>query len=209
MRSSWGITAADNSDKGSSKVQRTTSLISPFCRPCKSTSRSRLDITISSLLPAVQLLEGRLLQVDTFTAKRYSLHWINWVKPRHTHTQGNLQKTRHTRPSSKSFSVFFVFLFFSKHTDMATAAHIGYSSMHSRLMQPAASTPRAHGSNLQAELNTIAHSCSTASTIPFEPTRKAEPTWWQPQVPLPQSLTRLLRLSLMGLPNAVGKLGMA
>jgi hypothetical protein len=28
-----------------------------------------------------------LLQVDTFTAKRYSLHWINWVRPRHTHKE--------------------------------------------------------------------------------------------------------------------------
>jgi hypothetical protein len=120
-----------------------------------------------------------------------------------THTQGNLQKTRHTRPSSKKK------LFFSKHTDMATAAHIGYSIMHSRLRQPAVSTPRAHGSNLQAGLNTIVYSCITASTTPFEPTRKAEPTWWQPQVPLSQFLTRLLRLLLMGLPYAVGKLGMA
>jgi hypothetical protein len=46
----------------------------------------------------------------------------------HTHTQGNLQNTRHTRPSSKKkfFLFFFVFLvFISKHTDMATATHIG------------------------------------------------------------------------------------
>ena len=37
--------------------------------------------------PALQrcLLEGRFLQVDTFTAKRYSLHWINWVD-QDTHT---------------------------------------------------------------------------------------------------------------------------
>jgi hypothetical protein len=46
-----------------------------------------------------------------------------------THTQRNLQKTRHTRPSSKVVFLFFLlffwfFLFFPKHTDMATAAHI-------------------------------------------------------------------------------------
>jgi hypothetical protein len=45
-----------------------------------------------------------------------------------THTQGNLQKTRQTRPFSKMG-----FLFFPIHTDMATAAHVGYSNMHSRL----------------------------------------------------------------------------
>ena len=52
-----------------------------------------------------------------------------------THTHVNLQKTRHTRPSSKkSFFLFFCFLFFlPKHTDMAIAAHIRYSIMHSRL----------------------------------------------------------------------------
>jgi hypothetical protein len=94
------------------------------------------------------------------------------------HTQGNLQKTRHTRPSSqKNVFCFFVFFWFlSKHTDMATAAHIGYSIMHSRLEQSVVSTPRAHDSNLQAGLNTIVHACITASTTPFEPTRKAEPT---------------------------------
>ena len=151
-------------------------------------------------------LEGRLLQVDTFTAKRYSLHWINWVRPRHTHKETCKRHGTQDQPPKK---IFFCFFSFPKHTDMATAAHIGYSIMHSRLRQPAVSTPRAHGSNLQAGLNTIVHSCITASTTPFEPTRKAEPTWWQPQVPLPQSLTRLLRLLLMGLPYAVGKLGMA
>ncbi len=149
-----------------------------------------------------------MLQVDTFTAKRYSLHWINWVRPRHTHKETCKRHGTQDHPPKKFFFVCF-FLFFSKHTDMATAAHIGYSIMHSRLRQPAVSTLRAHGSNLQAGLNTIVHSCITASTTLFEPTRKAEPTWWQPQVPLPQSLTRLLRLSLMLLPYAVGKLGMA
>ena len=75
-----------------------------------------------------------------------------------TQTQGNLQKTRQTRPSSKKsfFCFFFSFLFSSKtHTHMATAAHIGYSIMHSRLGQSAVSTRRAHGSNLHAGLHTI------------------------------------------------------
>jgi hypothetical protein len=124
-----------------------------------------------------------------------------------THTHKEPCK-RHGTQDHPPKNVFFLF-FLVKHTDMATAAHIGYSIMHSRLRQPVVSTPRAHESNLQAGLNTIVRSCITASTTPFEPTRKAEPTWWQPQVPLPQSLTHLLRLLLMGLPYAVGKPGMA
>jgi hypothetical protein len=177
----------------------------------------------AALLPLghthAHVVEGRLLQVDTFTVKRHSLHWINWVRPRHTHKEillpPRFRALSHTRKPAKDTAhktifqnKFFVFSLV-KHTDMASAAHIGYSIMHSRLRQPVVSTPRAHGSNLQAGLNTIVHSCITASTTPFEPTRKADPTWWQPQVPLPQSLTRPLRLLLMGLPYVVGKPGMS
>jgi hypothetical protein len=126
----------------------------------------------------------------------------------HTHTETCKRHGTQDHPQKKWFFLCF-FLFFPMHTDMATAAHIGHSIMHSRLRQPVVSTPRAHGSNLQAGLNTIVHSCITASSTPFEPTRKAEPTWWQPQVPLPQSQTPLLRLLFVGLPYAVGKLGMA
>jgi hypothetical protein len=60
------------------------------------------------------VLEGRLLQVDTFTAKRYSLHWINWVRPRHTHTHKETCKRHGTQdhPPKKVFFCFFLFLFF-------------------------------------------------------------------------------------------------
>jgi hypothetical protein len=52
-------------------------------------------------------LEGRLLQVDTFTAKRYSQHWINWVRPRHTHKETCKRHGTQDHPPKS----FFLFLF--------------------------------------------------------------------------------------------------
>jgi hypothetical protein len=57
------------------------------------------------------VLERRLIQVDTFTAKRYSLHWINWVRPRHTHTRKPAKDTAHKTILEKRFCGFF-FMFF-------------------------------------------------------------------------------------------------
>ena len=58
---------------------------------------------------------GRLLQVDTFTAERYSPHWMNWVD--------TPARRPAARPANKTSPQ-------KTHTKMATATHTRYRIVH-------------------------------------------------------------------------------
>jgi hypothetical protein len=89
-------------------------LLKALCRPAgKEASRIHM-IKLTRLL--FYFMEGRLLQVDTFTAKRYSLHWINWVRSRHTHTRKPAKDTAHKTILQNSFFLVFVCSFRSTQT---------------------------------------------------------------------------------------------
>jgi hypothetical protein len=106
------------------------------CRVCPG-----LDTPRSVLHQLLFILGGEVVTSRYFHRKAV-LSTLDQLGKTKTHTRKPAKDTAHkTILPRKFFFVFFVFLFFPKHTDIATGAHIGYSIMHSRLRQPAVSTP--------------------------------------------------------------------
>ena len=76
----------------------------------RSDSHSRAYVIVH--VSGIEVGGGGLLQVDTFTARRYCLHWINWVSKRRTPETRKLAKDTANKTNPPE-----------KHTDMATATH--------------------------------------------------------------------------------------
>jgi glutamate synthase domain-containing protein 2 len=98
---------------------------------------AKMGISTLASYKGAQIFEVRLggggVTSRYSTAKRYFLHWIDWVSQRHTHETRKPPKVRADKTSPPK-----------KNTDMATATHTEYSIVHSRLSCNLHSTQNVH-----------------------------------------------------------------